>query len=96
MNSSNTSKESPRVESIIRPPLGLPAGSVRLLPAGGAGDGGDAQPDWMKELNKKNKERKEKAALEEKAAKDVQAAKQQLEPDEIDENPEANGCCIMF
>ena len=89
MNSSNTSKESPRVESIIRP-----AGSVRLMSAGGAGDGGDTH--WMKELNKKNKERKEKAALEEKAAKDVQAAKQQLEPDEVDENPEANGCCIMF
>jgi len=95
-NSFNSPKERARVESMIRPPLGRPAGSVRLMPAGGAGDGGDTQPDWMKELNKKNKERKEKAALEEKTAKDIEAAKQKLEPDEVDENPEANGCCIMF
>ena len=79
MNSSKTSKESPRVESIIRPPLGLPAEMVGI----------HNQTGWRKE-------RKEKAALEEKAAKDIQAAKQQLEPDEVDENPEANGCCIMF
>ena len=40
------------------------------MPVAGAGN---TKPDWMEELIRKNKERKEKAALEEKAAQEKEA-----------------------
>ena len=60
----NTPKAMSEIQPIIPPSIARPHGSVRLLPAASAGN---TKPDWMEELNKKNKERKEKATQEEKA-----------------------------
>merc|ERR1712179_224794 len=69
---SNPPEISQKVNSFIKPPSLHPAGSVRLFPpAGDSGEGG-SQPEWMKELNKKNKERREKAAQEEKLAREME------------------------
>ena len=92
LDDQNPPDERPRIESLIHPPLLRPPGSVRLFPAEGAGDT-KAQPDWMKELNKKNKEKKERAAQEEKLAREMKSAPVDQQHDD-DGNP--NGCCIMF
>ena len=72
----------------VRPP-----GAVCLMPVPGAGN---TKPDWMEELNRKNKERKEKAALEEKAAQEKEAEKGKEKNEDADDNPEANVCCRIF
>ena len=82
----------PEIQPIL-PSLARPPGSVRLLPAASAGN---TKPGWMEELNKKNKERKEKATQEEKAAKEMEAVQEISENEAGDENPDANRCCIMF
>jgi hypothetical protein len=89
----NTPKAMSEIQPIIPPSIARPHGSVRLLPAASARN---TKPDWMQEPNKKNKERKEKAAQEEKAAKEVEAVQEKAENEAGDENPDANGCCIMF
>eukprot|EP00092_Neocalanus_flemingeri_P020479 GFUD01022184.1.p1 GENE.GFUD01022184.1~~GFUD01022184.1.p1 ORF type:complete len:331 (-),score=114.15 GFUD01022184.1:186-1076(-) len=81
------------VQPSIRVPLARPPGSMCLVPPASSGN---TKPDWMQELNKKNKERKEKAAQEEKAAEEREAPQDKAENQDVDDNPDASGCCIMF
>eukprot|EP00092_Neocalanus_flemingeri_P012929 GFUD01013928.1.p1 GENE.GFUD01013928.1~~GFUD01013928.1.p1 ORF type:complete len:338 (-),score=113.20 GFUD01013928.1:146-1060(-) len=93
LTSQNNLKENAGVQPSIRVPLARPPGSMCLVPPVSSGN---TKPDWMQELNKKNKERKDKAAQEEKAAKEIEAPKDKEENQDVNDNPDASGCCIMF
>merc|ERR1711915_204201 len=78
------------------PATTMPAGSIRLFPSEA---GSESKPAWMEELNRKNKEKREKAARDKENKKnnnfkeDNQEGK--LEDEEIEDIPE-NKCCIII
>ena len=81
----------------MKPPSFHPAGSVRLFPAAGDSGAEGSQPEWMKELNKKNKERREKAAQEEKLAREMEIVSVEEDKEAHDEKQEVpSGCCKLF